>query len=101
MDRLVPGGRLSAVEGMVFGQNLVSYVSVFIFELRTVQGLSADRLQYKYFVFRTVHSRNFSKCAESAKTSFWLGFMHHRPSGLEEQTVLKSFLNALTFYNRL
>jgi hypothetical protein len=53
-DHLVLGGGPSTVKGLVFGQNLGSSVLAFIFELRTVQGLSADRPQYKYFVLRTV-----------------------------------------------
>jgi hypothetical protein len=69
-DRLVPGGRSSVVEGLVFGQNSSSSVLVLFFELRTIRGLSADRPQYKYFVLRTVHSTNFSKCVESAKLRF-------------------------------
>jgi hypothetical protein len=53
-DRLAPGGGLSAAEGLMFGQNSGGSVLVFIFEPRTVRGLSADHPQYKYFVLRTV-----------------------------------------------
>jgi hypothetical protein len=62
-DRLVPGGGPSAVEGLVFGQNLGSFFSVFIFELWTVQCLSADRSRYKYFVLQTHPG---SRCGLSA-----------------------------------
>jgi hypothetical protein len=107
-DRLVPGGGPSVVEGLVFGRNSRSSVLVFFFELRTVRGLSVDRPQYKYFVLQTVRGPGvdrprykFQQMCRVSKTSFWLSFMYRGPSDLEGQTVRKSFLNALTFYNRL
>jgi hypothetical protein len=81
-----------------------SSVLVFFFELRTVRGLSADRPEYKYFVLRTVRGPGvdrsqykFQQMCRVSNTSFWLSFMYRGSSDLEEQTVRKSFLNALTF----
>jgi hypothetical protein len=104
VDRLVPGGGPSVVEGLVFGQNSRSYVLVFLFELRTVRGLSADHPQYKYFVLWTIWGLGadhlqykYQQMCRVSKTLFWLSFMYRGPSDLEGQTVRKSFLNALTF----
>jgi hypothetical protein len=99
-DRLVASGGPSVVEGLLFGQNSRSSVLVFFFELRTVRGLSVDRLGSRCGPFAVQISANVQSQQNFVLAQFYVS-QTVRPWGADRPRVIFECSDIfITIYSR-